>query len=517
MMTIAGPAKPPPAEANKKPTDGAAVNANLQAMFRDLGLLLQLPGLMALPSLAIAWAVGETYTLPGFALLALLSLGGGQWLYRSCRGAGEGDRPRALMTVALAWLLIPLLGALPFYAAALLGAELSEATRAFRQPLNALFEAMSGFTSTGLSMSRDPSALPLSLQWWRSFSEWVGGVGVIVLALALIQPAEDDYALYRAEARSRRLGDDLRQTARRIWALYLTFTAAAVAGFAAAGMPVWEALNHGLTGISTGGFTVTSDSFQSYGAPVKAVAVAVMLLGAISFLVHYMLWVKRDWRRAWRQTQTRTFVILLAAGLLLLTASRTLTGGGGSLLDTLFQWVSALGTCGFTAVPTDEWPAAPLLVLIVGMLIGGMAGSTTGGLKTERLAWLAKGWFTRWRGYWPDGGQPQSVFFNGERYRPDAAQRRVSSVAALAFVWLLTWLLGTLALAFASGDSHALHEVGFEAISALGSVGLSAGVTDTGLHWSGRVTLIALMWMGRLEIMAVLVLVGAPLAAARRR
>jgi trk system potassium uptake protein TrkH len=290
-----------------------------------------------------------------------------------------------MIVVALGWLAIVILGALPFYVSALLGHNLSETTHVFSQPLHALFEAMSGFTSTGLSMTQDASNLPYSLQWWRSFSEWIGGAGVIVLALALIEPSEENYALYAAEARTRHLGDTIKETVRRICILFFAYTGLGILAFWLAGMSPWEAVNHGLTGIATGGFSVTSDSIQIYDSTIKWVAIVIMLLGAVSFNLHHLILARRDVRAALQQSQLWTFVVMLVLGLLGLALITVVKDDSVALIDRAFQWASAFGTCGFGSVQVGSWTQSALMLLTVGMIGGGMGGSTTGGLKLNRV------------------------------------------------------------------------------------------------------------------------------------
>lgn len=182
----------------------------------------------------------------------------------SSTGAASPGAPAALsqamIIVALGWLWIVLLGAIPLFIAAHLETDLSGSVRVFRNSLNALFESMSGFTSTGLTMAQDPCTLPMSMQWWRTFSEWIGGVGVIVLALALFDPTEEHDSLYGAETRSTQLGESIQETARRIWAIFFGYTLFAIGAFSLSGMPIGESVNHGMTGIATGGFSITSNT-----------------------------------------------------------------------------------------------------------------------------------------------------------------------------------------------------------------------------------------------------------------
>lgn len=492
----------------------------LETIARDLGLLIQLPALLALPTLVIAALAGELFVLPGILAMAVLSLLSGQLLYRYGRGASETFPTLSLIVAALAWLIIALLGAIPFYCAAWLGSELSPTTLAFRDPLNALFEAMSGFTSTGLTMASDPSTLPMTLQWWRSLSEWVGGVGVIVFALAFVTFHEDGYELYTAEARSRQIGKNINTTVRRIWGIYLFYTVLTIIVYVTLGMPWWEALNHGLTGISTGGFAVTANSFGDYSASIRWATLGIICAGAITFRSHDALLRRGDWRFVLRQSQIRAFGVLLVSGTLLLVLVNRTLAPSTHIIDTIFQWVSALGTSGFSTVDLSTWNQPALLLLTVAMAVGATAGSTVGGLKLSRLTWLVKAVVWRLQRLWLQEGREPTYTFNGERKDFQEVFDQVHSAAVMALLWGAMIFLGSLILLLLMTPQYGLHEVLFEATSALSSVGLSVGITTPDLHPVGRLTLILLMWMGRLEILAVLTLLSAPfgmyLRSARR-
>ena len=483
----------------------------------DVGILLHIPGCMALTSLVIAIVSQEGFTIPGWGLTVILSLLAGQGLYRGCQKGGESTPPQSLIVVAVAWLGIVILGAIPFFGAAHLGHDLSETTRAFSHPLNALFESMSGFTSTGLTMTQDASALPYSLQWWRTLSEWIGGVGVIVLALALIDTGEKQYALYDAEGGQSQLGDSVTMTVRRIWMIFIIYTGMAIGAFWLIGMPGWEALNHGMTGIATGGFSVTSNSLQGYGAGAKTIAIMVMVLGAISFNLHYFSFVRFDFKAVWQHSQLWTFVVITALGLTGLALVKVVKDDTVAWVDRVFQWVSAFGTCGFSSVDLTTWTESGLVVLAIAMGIGGMAGSTSGGLKVSRVTWLAKALWWRLRNLWLEAHHTETYVYDGETLSESQAMRQVSSAALMAFLWGVTLVAGTLVLFSQVGDQYRLHQVFFEVTSALGSVGLSVGIATTDLSGAGKLTLMILMWMGRLEILGVVVLLSWPVAAWRGR
>lgn len=485
------------------------MNGQLRVHLCDLGQLLQVPGALALVALAVGAAWGEWFALPGFGALALVSIGVGQGLYRSCRFTPDDEVPevdssRALAGVALAWALVAGLAAVPFWAVTLTDPAPSPTAAAFGDPLNALFEAMSGLTSTGLSVAADPSELPRTLQFWRSLLEWVGGIGIVLVALPLVHPAEDPYDLFSAEINADAFHEKTDHMVRSIWVIYAAFTVFGVALFGVLGMPAWEALNHAMTGIATGGFAVTSDSFAGYSAPLQLAGAFLMMLGAVSFLTHFRLLVERSWREAMRDVQPRALLATLVAGGGALLLANRVREGEWLVVDSVFQWASALATGGFNTVPVGEWGGAALLLLTVAMLVGAAAGSTGGGIKLRRIALLARA--TTWRLRALDDPAPEDFEFGPDTWDRAEALKRVQKAAVLAALFVATFALGTIALAVLVGDAHSVRDLAFEAASALGSVGLSSGVTGPDLSWGARLVLIGLMWAGRLEILAVLVL-----------
>jgi len=483
----------------------------VQIMLHDVGLLLHVPGMMALSSLPICLWFREFYAIPGFLITAALSLGVGQLLYRLFATTTEVYLRHAMMVAAASWGLIPLIGAIPFWFAAVQLASAPEASPtllAFQDLWNAVFESVSGFTSTGLTVAQRPSQLPYSLQWWRSFSEWIGGVGVIVLLLSIVEPSTDAELLYSAEGRQKQIARTVTATVRRIWWIYLLYSGLSILLLRLAGMPWWDAINHGLTGISTGGFSIRDDSLGSYSPLIQLAAVPIMITGAISFPIHACLLRERRLAVLWQDTQHRTLWLLLMVGTLILLWETYELSGSVLWLDSLFQWVSALGTCGFETVDLQDWSPSAQLWLTLAMIIGGAAGSTVGGLKLNRAVTLYKA--IRWRfqrlRFAPDPAIRYRL--DGKDLSETEAGRRIESAATLAILWLLAITMGVFVLLHVVPIAP-FQELLFEAASALGSVGLSTGVTSPDLPWLGKLVLILLMWLGRLEIIPVLVLLRA--------
>jgi len=496
------------------------VSPHSKTVLRDLGVVLHVPGLMALASLPLTWLFGEGYGAGPLLITAAASLVPGQVLYWTCRRAEAMRLRHAMVTVVLSWLLIPLIGSLPFVLVAwqLAGRpETPETVLVFANLWNAFFEAMSGFTSTGLTMTPRPSELPHCLQWWRSFMQWVGGVGVIVLMLSVFHPSGDAYRLYFAEGREKTIIPDIAATVRTIWWIYLLYTAAGMLLLRAAGMDWWQAVNYGMTGIATGGFGITDRSLADFGTGPRLVMILIMLAGAVSFATHYRLLARDRVGLLWKDAEHHALFALLILGTLVLALEDLWYDSSATWLDILFQWTSALATAGFATVPLETWSPTALLLLSLAMVCGGAAGATTGGLKLRRVVVLLEGAYARVRGV---ALHPWRLM--DHKPMADAAEeahraRIFEAAVIMAALWGVAVLAGTLLLLHAAGPGVALDHVVLEATSALGNVGLTTGITDPALHWSGKLGLIVVMWMGRLEIVPVLVLVAALIMAARHR
>jgi trk system potassium uptake protein TrkH len=474
---------------------------------------------MALVSLPLAWGFGEGYATLPFLVTAAASLIPGQILYRTYRRAQTMRLRQAMVTVVLSWALVPLIGLLPLL---LVARELagqpgaSEAVLVFGNFWNAAFEAMSGFTSTGLTMSDRPETLPHCLQWWRSFMQWVGGVGVIVLMLSVFHPSGDAERLYFSEGRDEELLPGIGATVRTIWWIYLLYTATAVALLRVTGMGWWQALNYGMTGIATGGFGTTANSMADFGTGSRLAMIVIMLAGAISFATHHRILTTGAVGELWRRPEYRAMLLLLAGGTLALAAENGWDGSSPSWLDDLFQWTSALATAGFNTVAIRDWSPTALLLLSMAMVCGGAAGSTTGGLKLSRVVLLAQGAYARIRGV---ALHPWRLM----EHKPmaDAAAehqgRMLEAAAIMATLWAITLLAGTILLLHAAEGPVELSLVVTEVSSALSNVGLSTGISDASLPWFGKLGLIVVMWLGRLEIVPVLVVSAALMLGLKRR
>ncbi len=482
----------------------------LTAMSRDVSRFLLIPIGMLLLSLPICLIAREWFAVLLFlASLAITSL---LALLFHVLGKQSVDVPmnQTLISVGLSWGLIAAIGGLPLWFTAMaMGATAPPTVIHFGNLLNALFEGFSGFTSTGLTMVVRESQLPACLQWWRSLMEWVGGLGLIVLAIALLEPLQDQYALYQAEARQMRLRLTATRTVRRICTIYSLYTVASVILFRVVGMSWWEALNHAMAAISTGGFSVTDNSIGIYGTPVKLAVILVMVIGAIAFDRHDQF-LRGKLCALWQDRQHRLLLFLLMVGGVLVAAEHYSFSGRFDWTDSVFQWASALTTCGFGTQSIQLMSSTNKLLLSLAMIIGGAAGSTVGGIKVSRVLALGEGVFWHFRKSKLTPHQTYVRQINVKVLDPEQASRQVEEAAVVLVLWLSCLLVSVLVLLRLVPGEYTLSDVIFESASALGAAGLSTGISGPSLHWLGKCTLMLMMWAGRLEIIPVAMLLAAP-------
>ena len=490
------------------------MTVSLRALSFDVSQFLLIPMGMALLSLPVCILAQEWFAIAPMLLTALCALTLSGLLRFLGKKSEDTSLYQAFISVALGWALISAMGALPLWLTALsLGTDTLPTVEYFRNGLNALFEGVSGFTSAGLTMAIHPSELPASLQWWRSLMQWVGGVGVVVLGLALMEPTQNQYVLYQAEGRQTQLRLTITGTVRRIWKLYIGYTLASIVLFRICRMTWWEALNHGMTAISTGGFSVTDGSMSGYSAFAKLAIILVMVVGAISFSLHDQILKSRRLSVVLRDRQHLLLVVVLIGGTLILAVDYFTFTQQFAWIDSAFHWASALTTCGFSTQSLFFWSSSNKILLSIAMILGGAAGSTAGGIKLERALALLEA--IAWRLRRPSLSAHQFAlrWINGKPLKPIQASRQIEDATALVLMWVTVIVIGVFILMRLVPAEYSLIDVIFEVSSALGAAGISVGISSPSLHWLGKIVIIVLMWMGRLEIFPVLLLLSLPFNA----
>ncbi len=440
-------------------------------------ITLSMAFILLLPLLASVelneYSIAPAFILPMVAC-ALLGI-----MLRKLGPRKELDLRMAFIVSALGWLLIALIGGIPYVIA----------TRA--SFLDAYFEAMSGFTTTGISVFT-PSLLPRSIIFWRSLTEWIGGMGIVVLFLAIFAPANVAAKLYVAEARSERLEPSMARTARKIFYIYSYLTLAAILVLYLSGEGVFRAVNHALTAVSTGGFSLSDSGYVGASPIAKLVTMPFMIAGALSFALHQRV-IRGEFRKFFSNIEVQVILAIVAVFTVLLYLQ------GIPAIDAAFTTVSALTTTGFSSIDIASLSDTTKYCLLFLILIGGGYGATAGGIKLIRFVIILKatGWYVR------------RITSPRRRVIPLKLQDKVLSEEEV----LSTLLFALLYILFIASGTFIFMLLGHDLMSSLFMI--SSAQSNDGLvvftQYSSieKVVMVFHMWLGRLEIIPVLTLFGA--------
>ena len=287
--------------------------------------------------------------------------------------------------VALSWILMSLFGALPFF--------ISGHIPHF---IDAFFETVSGFTTTGSTILRNVEALPKSLLFWRSFTHWIGGMGILVFVIAIMPKTESSSMhVMRAEVPGPTVGklvSKLRASARILYGIYCVMTAIEIIMLFAGGMPLFDSIVNSFATAGTGGFGILNNSIEGYNSLYAEMVIAVfMLLFGVNFNRYYLMIIKHG-KQALKSEELRWYIGVVAASVLIIATSLISTkhSVGESFRPAFFQVSSIITTTGFSSTNFDTWPMIAKTVLVILMIIGACAGSTGGGIKVSRLVVLVK-------------------------------------------------------------------------------------------------------------------------------
>ena len=478
---------------------------DIRVVLRDIGTLLIAIGIIVIFTTIVSLIFHEYDAIKYLLLTAGIFVGVGAPLVAVFRNAEEATFREAMITAALGWLLISLIGCIPFLFMSEYGIGRG------MDFLSAFFESVAGWTGTGLTMVVHENNLPHTLQFYRSLIQWVGGVGVIVLTLAILaRPGTGSYTLYRSEAREEKIHPSILSTVRTIWWIFLLFTVIGIILLWATGMPIWEAINHCMTGLATGGFSVTDDSMVPYGLASRIVIVFLMIAGAIAFAAHYDL-LNGKIKKFFKDPQTQALIFLIIVGGVAITVINFINGTYGkniliSLKESGFQFVSALTCTGFYTADITSWSNSAKIVLSMAMIIGGAAGSTAGGIKLFRAILLSKGLGWRLKRALSPPRRVLAYKLGEKNLSKDEALEEVNEAAVISFLWIILLFVGVIIVTSSMHVSN-LGDAIFEVCSAQGNVGLSVGITSINMSPIAKIMLIFNMWIGRLEIIPVVVLI----------
>ena len=361
---------------------------NYKMMGRFTAQMLLIEGIFLIPALLISLFLGENAAAYGFAVtLGLIALVGGP-MYFFCRDAKSAFYATdGMVCVAVSWLVLSLVGAIPFY--------VSEAIPSY---IDALFETVSGFTTTGASILPEVEHMAKGLMYWRSFTHWVGGMGVLVFLLAIAPSKGNEQGftmhLLRAESPGPSVGKlvpKMRKTAAILYFLYIILTVLDFLFLIVGGMPVFDAVCTSFGTAGTGGFGIKNDSIASYSPYLQNVTTVFMLLFGVNFSCYYLLTL-RQIKNVLKDEELRLYVLIVlgSIGLVVWNLGDFYPTLEETVRHAAFQVSSIITTTGFATTDFDLWPSFSKTILLCLMVIGACAGSTGGGLKVARVLLLFK-------------------------------------------------------------------------------------------------------------------------------
>ena len=476
-------------------------------------------GLAMLVPAIVAALLGEENEVYGFLIGAglAISVGRASELFLATRAPLSTSH--GLASVALSWLLAPMFAAVPL----LLSGH-------YASYLDAYFEAMSGFATIGLTLANDLDHMTRSTNLWRHLMQFLGGQGIVVVVLTIFASAGGRVGtLYTGEGREEKILPNVIRTARFIWRVAFVYgiigTLLLTAALVTSGLNPASAVYHAallfMAAFDTGGFSPQSASVAFYRSPiVEGVLLPIMAAGAFSFALHYQLWQRRE-SELTRNIETRT-IALSVLGLFTIMAiglgrSGTFTDLGPLFRHGFFHAVAAHTTTGLATVPgrlyVTDWGVLAPAMLVSAMGLGGMAGSTAGGIKAIRIGLIAKGLRRDIRKVLlpEDAAIVETYHSTTKRILRD---EQVRGAATILLLWLVLYLGGGLLGLF---YGYELQLALFESVSAASSGGLSVGLVRPDLEWPMKLVYIAQMVIGRLEFIAVFALVGYIVAILRGR
>ncbi|MDK2842136.1 MAG: trk/ktr system potassium uptake protein [Anaerophaga sp.] len=472
---------------------------NIRFVLNILGRVLMILGLFMCTNFIWVWVYNET-TFWGHFYASLITILGGAGLYI---GSSINLKPslglrESYLTVTFAWIIISLFGTLPF----LFTNSISSFTDAF-------FETASGFTTTGSSILTDIESLPKSVLYWRSLTHWIGGMGIIVLVVAILPMLRiGGYNLFKSEASGishEKLTPRTANTAKRLWGIYVGLTVIQVIFLLPGDMDFFDALCHSFGTIATGGFSPKNASVGHFSAYSQYVIMIFMLLSGINFTLHYFF-IKGHLKKIWNNDEFKTYIgLIFFAGLIvtLVLVFSTETSLEKAFRNGFFQVISIMTATGFATDNYLLWPAQGWIIIFMLMFIGASVGSTGGGIKVIRHVVAFKSFMANLKRLL----HPNSIILirvNGERIEDE----NVNAITSFIVLYLVTFAIGSAIMAFLGVEPFTAAS---SVLTTMGGIGPGFGAVGPAGNFAsipqlGKVLLSFLMILGRLELTTVFVL-----------
>ena len=470
---------------------------NFRPALRFLGrLILLLAGTELAPAICAAF-YRDWGDVTAFLVSAAITAACGVLLLMIGRTGGQVYRREGILIVVGGWVLASVFGALPYLF-----------TGTFINPINALFESASGFTTTGASVMTAIESSSRGILFWRSMTQWLGGMGIIVLFVALLpELGPGARFLYKLEVpgpTAEALQPRIRDTAGILWKIYLMFTVAQTALLMLAGLDLYDAITHTFSTLSTGGFSPRNASVAAFESPwVHVIIIVFMVLAGANFSLFFGLRLRRNWNLL-RDTEFRLYAQIIGAMSIIIAVNLMIRDDYSNplkaILDSTFQVVSMMTTTGFATADFDAWPLLSKMILVILMFVGGCAGSTAGSMKVMRMV-IGIRYALREVKLIFSPNTVLRVFIGGNPV-PESV---VASVAGFFILYLTTWGLGSFVLALGSPD---LVTAATASAATLGNIGPGLNAVGPSANFEffsnfHKAFMVLLMWLGRLEIYSI--------------
>jgi len=469
----------------------------LAVIAHDMGIIFEFLGMITLVPFVVLVIFGEWEMVVPMASVPLTFLILGLLISRIPRREYVPQISVALAAVALIWLAIAVVGALPF----VIGVHMSFS--------DSIFEAMSGWTGTGFTVIATLDSTPKTLLFWRSFMQWVGGVGVIAFGTAMLSRSSlMQHQLYRSEGRSEELMPSVVSTGRRMWVIYLFLTVVFTGMVMLSGISLWDALNLTMVSIATGGFTLHDAGMAYYhNVVLEGLLIPVMIAGALPFKLYFLMY-RGKIRPFLKDRVVRLILALALVGSVIVTLDLHVFNNfplETAVQQGFFCTISGL-TCTGLQNSDLHWVPGPLIVIILLMMIGGAAGSTSGGIKANRVILGYEGLVWWFRRFFARGREIVPFRHEGKAIPTRISEVELSKNMLIIILYVLVIFVATIIGLHLAATGFKVHEVVFEEVSTMSNVGLGLGYLNYASPLSTKWLFIFLMWIGRLEIIPVLIL-----------
>ncbi len=450
-----------------------------------LGKVMQATGVAFLVPIIVAIIYNELNCILGFVLVSGFSLILGTIFNKIPINSSHMRLKHGMIISSLAWLWASILGSLLMFIV-------------LKLPIiDGLFENMSMWTGTGLSLFTNVEALPKSILFLRSFEGWLGGLGIVIIAIGiLIRSGTAASKLYKSEAREERIKPSIVNTMNKTIEIYLIYTVFGIVLYLLAGMPLFDSVNLCFSMICTGGMSIKNQNIGFYhNNIIYIISMLIMIIGSISFPVHYKLYFTRG-KSLIRDVQFRTMILLIVISSLVIFGLTRIFN-----IDLLFTLISTITTTGANTVQPNvmmSWARTDILIILLLMIIGGSSGSTVGGVKIIRVLTVAKSLKRTVEGILSPEGRKFSLKIEGKEITDKDTREAGSYIILYLVILFLSWIV---LIGHGFSDFNTL----FDVASAISNNGLSSSFTNPTLPYLVKLVLIFDMWVGRLEIIPILV------------